>query len=179
MACFHFFPAKETVTLLRLNEIAGRYMAMWNESDDDARRKTIDELYTDDAVYTFFNQEPFVGKANIFKHVTVAHRIYVPRGFTFRSCQNAVGHHNLMRFNWVMLSVETGEVDMMGTDVFLLDDDGRIKLDHQFHDKMSTVAYDELPSLDEMFSDVLSTDEIDRYRVAFARIGKKPAKETV
>ncbi|HEX4725798.1 MAG TPA: nuclear transport factor 2 family protein [Pseudonocardiaceae bacterium] len=163
----------------RLNELVDRYMAMWNEGDDDARRKTIDELYTDDAVYTFFNADPFVGKAAIFKHVTVAHRIYIPRGFTFRSCHNATGHHNLVRFNWVMLAEATGEVDMMGNDVLVLDEAGRISLDHQFHDKMASVAYEELlPHLDDMFGDVLTEGEIARYRVAFGRIGKAmPARD--
>jgi hypothetical protein len=158
-----------------MNEIAERYMALWNEVNDDARRKAVDEMFTPDAVYLMFNNDPFVGRDAIFKHVTVAHRIYIPFGFTFKSSYNASGHHNVVRFDWVMVSTDTGEAEMTGNDMLVLDDEGRIQADYQFHDKLSTsIRYDQLPSLEEMYGDVLSPADIERYRAAFAHVGNVP-----
>jgi hypothetical protein len=145
------------------NEIADRYMAMWNISDDGERRQTVDEMFTDDAIYTFFNYSPFIGKAAIFKHVTVAHRLYSRAGCSFKSCHNAIGHHDLMRFDWVMHSA-AGETTMLGNDVFKLDPEGRIQTDYQFHVRMSAVPYTDLPPLETLFGDVLDEQDLERYR---------------
>jgi hypothetical protein len=153
-----------------LNAIVDQYVALWNEDDDDARRRRVAELYTEDAEYVMFNLDPFRGRDAIFKQISVAHRIYAPRGFRFVSSHDAVGHHHLMRFRWVMVDAD-GEADMIGTDVFVLDGSGRIKADYQFHDKMSSVPYDQLPSPDELVADLLTPDEVAAYREAFARIG--------
>lgn len=155
----------------RLNAIVDRYVALWNEDDDEARRAAVEELYTEDAEYVMFNLDPFVGRDAIFKQISVAHRIYAPRGFVFVSSHNAVGHHNLVRFNWVMVDSATGEADMIGNDVFVLDDSGRIRADYQFHDKLSSVPYDQLPDPQELVGDLLSEEESAAYKAAFARIG--------
>lgn len=142
------------------NAIADRYMRMWNIHDDDARRREVEELYAENAVYVFFNYEPFVGRAAIFKHVTVSHRLYYGRaGARFASCQNALGHHDPMRFDWVMHSAE-GETAMLGNDVFVLDEAGRISADYQFHVRMSPGAYANLPPLETLFGDVLDENDL-------------------
>lgn len=146
------------------NAIADRYMRMWNIPDDGARRREVEELYAEDAVYVFFNYKPFVGKSAIFKHVTVSHRLYCARaGARFASCQNALGHHNLMRFDWVMHSA-AGATAMLGNDVFVLDEAGRITADYQFHVRMSPGAYADLPPLEQLFGDVLDGEDLQRYR---------------
>ncbi|HEX5114843.1 MAG TPA: hypothetical protein VFW65_06575 [Pseudonocardiaceae bacterium] len=156
----------------RFNEIADRYIAMFNEPDDGVRRRRVEELFTEDAVYIMFNNYPFVGHDAIFKQVTVSHRIYVPLGFRFASSHNAVGHHNLVRFGWVLLSADTGDADMMGSDVLVLAPDDRVSADYQFHDRVSSVPYDRLRPVDELFGDVLNADELARYREAFANVGR-------
>ena len=153
-------------------EVVDRWIAMWNETDSDARRKTVDELFTPDAVYIFFNLEPRLGRAAIFRQVTVAHRIYVPRGFRFVSQNNARGHHDLIRFGWSMVDAATGETDMLGNDVLVLRE-GRIAADYQFHDLLSSVSYRELPPFDEFAPDLvpdLGTDDLAMYRTAFDRL---------
>ena len=146
------------------NKIAERYMAMWNIAADASRREEVDGLYAEDAVYVFFNYDPFVGRDSIFKHVTVSHRIYGRSGFFFSSCHNAIGHHNLMRFNWVMVSKRTGEMAMMGNDVLVLDEEDRIKADYQFHERMTPLPYVDLPPLEELLGDVLDDADLARYR---------------
>lgn len=156
------------------NAIADRYMAMWNIRDDGERRREVDDLFAEDAVYVFFNYDPFVGRAAIFKHVTVAHRLYSRSGHRFVSCHNALGHHDVMRFDWVMLSA-AGETAMMGNDVLVLTPEGRIRADYQFHVRMSSGAYTQLPPLESLFGDVLDEDDLDRYRAGLGMLNGSAA----
>jgi len=154
------------------NDVVERWIAMWNETDSGVRRKAVDELFTEDAVYTFFNLEPRVGRDAIFRQVTVANRIYLPRGFRFVSQHNARGHHNLIRFAWSMVDAATGETDMIGNDVLVLRD-GLIAADYQFHDLLSSVPYHELPAFDEFAPDLLPSldaGDLAMYRAVFERL---------
>ena len=138
-----------------LNLIADRYVALWNEPDDARRWQRLTELFSADAEYVMFNNPPFVGLAAIYKQISIAHRVYVPRGRTFRSSANALGHNHVLRFSWVLLDTASGEPDMMGSDVLVLDGTGRIRADYQFHD--------------EAFEPVLREPAADR------RAGRRPA----
>lgn len=153
-----------------LNAIADRYVEIWNEPSDTVRREMIGRLYAEDSVYVMFNNEPFVGREAIYKQISVAHRIYVPRGFEFRSSHNALGHHNLMRFGWVMVDLASGEPDMIGSDTVVLDDEGRIRADYQFHEKHSTLRYGELPPPEEYLGDLLSEAELAVLKASLARV---------
>jgi len=132
------------------NALVDRYVALWNEADDELRAKTVEDMYTTDAVYVMYARDPFVGHRAITRQITYAHRLYTPMGYTFKSSHNAVGHHNLVRFNWVMLSRETGGVEIVGLDVMVLDDSGRIRADYQFHEKLPSFSYDGLPTPEEL-----------------------------
>ena len=126
--------------MTRRNDIVDRYVAMFNEPDEDIRRKMISELYAPNAVYTVYTNGALEGHEAIEGQVTYAHEEFHKRGFVFKSSNNALGHHQLVKFNWVAVSVETGEVEALCTDVFVLDDAGRIQADHQFHDKIPRFA---------------------------------------
>lgn len=133
-----------------LNNFVDLYVAVWNEPDDDRRRALIAELYSRDAVYVMYAKDPFVGREAIWRQITYAYRLYAPMGFTFTSSHNATGHHNLLKFNWIMVSVETGELEIIGFDVLVLDAMGRISADYQFHDKLPSFTYDDLPTPDDL-----------------------------
>jgi hypothetical protein len=128
----------------------------------------------------FFNYSPFVGRAAIFKHVTVAHRLYSRSGCTFTSCHNAIGHHDVMRFDWVMHSA-VGETAMLGNDVLVLDLAGRIRTDYQFHVRMSPDMYASLPPLETLFGDVLDEQDLERYREGLGRLDpdNRPRRDQV
>jgi hypothetical protein len=136
--------------MLERNALAERWIGLWNEPDDETRRKAVEELFALEATYLMFNQDAFVGHDAIFRQITLAHYIYGPRGFLFKPQNNALGHHNVVRFGWAMLNAESGETDMLGTDVLVLDHEGRIAADYQFHDKLTSIRYDLLPYPDEM-----------------------------
>ena len=120
------------------NELLADYVAVWNETDPERRRAGVERLYAPDAVYMFYRRDPIRGHAAIIEQMTYTHSIYDPLGYVFRSSHNADGHHNVVRFNWVMVAEESGEMEMSGQDVLVLGPDGRIKSDYQFHDRLPT-----------------------------------------
>jgi hypothetical protein len=124
--------------LPRPNELADRYVALWNEADPQARRAGVERLYAPDATYVFYRKDPCRGWAAIYEQMTYTYELYRPMGFMFRSAHNAIGHHNVVRLNWSMVAESTGELEMIGQDVVVLDDAGRILLDYQFHDRLPT-----------------------------------------
>ena len=116
---------------VRFNQIAERYIASWNETDPVIRRKLIDELWAEDG--TYFNRFFVVkGRDMIENAVTGAHREYSSKGFVFRSCNDAYGHHQGLKFGWVMVSAATGEVDTFGEEFVILNEDGQILMDYMF-----------------------------------------------
>ncbi|MEU2425309.1 nuclear transport factor 2 family protein [Streptomyces sp. NPDC007851] len=121
------------MTISNANEFADRYVAAWTETDPVARRKAVEELWAPDGVYA--NAVAVVrGHEAVATQVGYAHDAYAAGGFTFRSCNNARGQHNTLRFNWVMVSASTGALEAVGFDFVTLDDDGRIVSDHQYFD---------------------------------------------
>jgi hypothetical protein len=121
------------LTAINPNEFADRYVAVWNEAEPEARRKGVEELWAPDGTYA--NAVAVVrGPEDIATQVGYAHDAYAVGGFTFRSCNNARGQHNTLRFNWVMVSRSTGALEAVGFDFITLDDEGRIVSDHQYFD---------------------------------------------
>ncbi|MEV6205791.1 hypothetical protein [Kitasatospora sp. NPDC051914] len=59
-------------------------------------------------------------------------RFVAKEGLTFRARPDAVRLGGLVRFGWDTLSAATGEVVGGGTEVLVLDADGRIKEDYMF-----------------------------------------------
>lgn len=114
------------------NAIVDRFVAMWNEHDPVARRQAIEEVYAPDAEYLMFANDPIVGHDAIATQVDYAHNLYYDQGYSFRSSHNADGHHNLVRFTWVLVNTETGELERNGSELFVLAPDGRIQHDYQF-----------------------------------------------
>jgi len=65
--------------------------------------------------------------------VTRAYQEFVAPGeFTFKPRDNADRLHNVVKFNWEMISSRGGEVAGVGLEILILDEDGRIKTDYQF-----------------------------------------------
>jgi hypothetical protein len=123
--------------LTDLNELADRYVALWNEPDVEIRRKAITELFTEDGAHV----DQFVdvyGHDAIAAVVTEAHEQFVTDGgFVFRSQRNADGFRNVVRFNWEMLPAGSDQVTAVGFDFVTLDEDGRIREDYQFMQLMA------------------------------------------
>jgi hypothetical protein len=114
------------------NELAERYVRLWNEPDAVARRRMVDELFAADGTHVD-QQADVTGRAAIADLVGRRHRRFVlTDGFAFRSRRNADGFRNVVRFNWELLPAATGRVRAVGLDLLTLDDDGQIRMDYQF-----------------------------------------------
>lgn len=113
-------------------EFVNRYVTLWNESDAEVRRRTIEDLWAPDgANYTQSMQA--VGYDALYARVTSAYEDYVGCGkYFFRSHVPAVGHHGVVKVTWEMVTVAEEEVASIGIEFLVLDDQGRIASDHQF-----------------------------------------------
>lgn len=115
-----------------MNELVARYLETWNETDPAARRKAIDELWAEDGVYT----DPIAvadGREAIDATIAAVQGQF--GGMTFTLAGPVDAHHNIARFTW-NLGPEGEEALVVGFDVAVLDEDGRISNVHGFLDKV-------------------------------------------
>src|SRR5689334_8722277 len=78
-------------------QLAHRYIALWNETDPVARRRGVEDLWSDDARYV----DPL---ADAQGHEAIDATIAAVQGqfpgFEFRLAGPVDGHHDLARFTW-------------------------------------------------------------------------------
>ncbi len=113
-------------------QLADRYAAVWNESDNSARRATIASLFAPDGAH-YVNTREARGHAALEDRVTGAYEKNVrDAGHFFRPQRNAQSLRGVVTFNWEMIEPSTGEVLAVGLEFLQVGDDGRITCDHQF-----------------------------------------------
>ena len=112
--------------------LAERYIALWNETDPTARRHGVDELWAADARYV----DPLAeaqGREAIEQTVAAVQGQFP--GFVFRLGGPVDGHHNQLRFTWELCPPD-GEPLVVGFDVAVTDDDGRLQTVLGFLDRV-------------------------------------------
>ena len=105
------------------DELVQRYIATWNETDPGARRRAVDELYTEDARYV----DPLAvaeGRAAIAATIGAVQEQFP--GFRFRLAGPVDAHHDQARFTWE-LGPEGAEAPIVGFDVAVGDGRGRLR----------------------------------------------------
>lgn len=119
--------------MAEFNELVDRYLAVWNEGDDQARAAAVATLWTEDATYT----DPM---AEVTGHAGIAAVIGGVQGMfpghVFRVHGRVDGHHDVVRFGWELVPATGGESLVIGFDVAVLAEDGRIRAVHGFLDKV-------------------------------------------
>ncbi|MEV6431894.1 hypothetical protein [Nocardia sp. NPDC051463] len=136
------------------NELAAlteRYVAMWNEPDAENRSKLIRELWAADGAQVLADPPQEIREAAaalafpiptlevrghdaLERRVTRAYEMFVAPGehaFAARGRATQLSV-NLVGITWLMVSQADGSVAGGGYDVLALDEDGRIRVDHQF-----------------------------------------------
>ncbi|MGW1812012.1 hypothetical protein ACWCQM_00295 [Streptomyces sp. NPDC002125] len=136
------------MTEIDAQHLADRYMAQWTEPDTAGRRAAIEGLWAENGTHIL---RPPVEIREIaeelgFAHTTLEARGYdaiesrvarsheqfvEKKGFTFRRCTDAMRLHGVVRFGWETVDA-TGEVVGGGSEILVLDDDGRIETDYMF-----------------------------------------------
>ena len=96
----------------KLNQLADRYIAMWNETDAGRRRDLIAAIWTADGAYV----DPMVqsnGHAGIDALVTAVQERFPEHRFARTS--DVDSHHDRIRFSWT-LSPAAGAAIVEGVD---------------------------------------------------------------
>jgi hypothetical protein len=115
-----------------MNDVIARYLGCWNETDPAARRKLIDQAWTADARYI----DPMADAAgrDAIDATIGAVQAQFP-GFVFTLAGPVDAHHRQARFSWG-LGPEGAEPLVVGFDVAVTDEDGRIATVLGFLDKV-------------------------------------------
>jgi hypothetical protein len=118
--------------MTKYDELAQRYIDTWNETDPDARRVAVDQLYTEDARYV----DPLAaaeGREAIAAMIGAVQEQFP--GFVFRLAGPVDGHHNQVRFGWELGPVGA-DAPIVGFDVAVSDDEGLFQTVLGFLDKV-------------------------------------------
>jgi len=113
------------------SELVERYLAVLNEPSADVRRNRIGELWAPDGMFVS-KASTRNGYAAIEAETAAAHDAYVAKGFRFLSASSSQNHHNLVKLSWLMRAEDTGEMAAAGSDLLILDQDGRIRFDYRY-----------------------------------------------
>ena len=130
-------------------QLADRYLALWNEPDADRRRRTIAELWTQDGRHFVqppqeiraIAAQPGIGLTAILEarghdeieaRVASAYEHWVgSEGLHFRRRDDAEQLGDLLKFHWEAVNRDR-ELFAVGLHVLLLAADGRIERDYTF-----------------------------------------------
>ena len=114
------------------DELAERYIDLWNETDPASRRRGVDELWSEDSRYV----DPMVdaeGREAIDQTIGAVQDQFP--GFVFRLAGPVDAHHNQGRFTWE-LGPAGDEAPIAGFDVAVTDAEGRLQTVLGFLDKV-------------------------------------------
>ena len=130
-------------------QLADRYMALWNEPDADRRRRMIAELWTEDGSQILqppqemreIAASPGIGLAATLEarghselqaRATTSYEHWVgSEGLSFRARDDAQRLGDVLKFHWEALDKD-GELFAAGLHFLVLAADGRIERDYTF-----------------------------------------------
>jgi hypothetical protein len=129
-------------------QLADRYVALWNEPDADRRQRMIAELWTEDGPQILQPQEmreiaasPGIGlaatleargRAELEARAATAYEHWVgSEGLSFRGRDDAERLGDVVKFHWEAVAKD-GEAFAVGLNFLVLAADGRIERDYVF-----------------------------------------------
>ncbi len=113
-------------------ELADRYVAVWNETDPEARRKAIAELWAPDGLHYVGTREAR-GYEALERRIIGSHETNVrDNGNRFRAAKNVAALRNVVTFNWEMIPDGGDTVLATGLEFLIVDEHSRILVDYQF-----------------------------------------------
>jgi hypothetical protein len=118
------------------DQLAERYIAVWNETDPESRRRGVEQLWSENGRYV----DPIADAhgRDAIERTIAAVQDQFPE-FVFRLAGPVDAHHNQLRFSWE-LGPAGGEAPIVGFDVAVTDGDGRLETVLGFLDKVPVTA---------------------------------------
>lgn len=113
-------------------DLAQRYIDVWNETDPTARGAAVEQVFSEDASYI----DPMAvaeGREAIAATIAAVQDQFP--GFVFRLASRVDAHHDQARFNWE-LGPAGEEASIVGFDVAVTDGGGRLRTVLGFLDKV-------------------------------------------
>jgi hypothetical protein len=115
-------------------DLALRYVHIWNETDPAARRAQVAGLWIENGTH-YVRAREVRGHADLEVRVASSHQSNVAeRNYKFEVAGGVEQLRDMVKFNWRMVPNGGGAVAATGLIVLLLADDGRIRIDYQFID---------------------------------------------
>src|SRR5215475_2710370 len=107
---------------MNAQHLADRYVAVWNETDAERRRRAIAELWTE-------NGRHYVGTREVQGHNQLEERVRTSHeknvrdgGHRFRAAQDVRALQDVVTFHWEMLPAKGDRVVASGLEVLVLND---------------------------------------------------------
>ena len=113
-------------------EIVTNYIAAWNESDAERRRRRIRSVWAPDGA-TCYRLLDARGYEAIEARVTGSWDKWLRDGAHVFRLHGMVSHHDAVKLQFVLINLPSGAVVANGLCFLLLDPEGRIKHDYQFN----------------------------------------------
>jgi hypothetical protein len=120
-----------------LTSIVDEYLAVWNETDADGRRRKLEQLWAADGPYT----DPLAavsGRDGFSALIGAAQQQFA--GLQFVRGATYDEHHNIVRFTWDLVPGTGAEPVAIGFDVAEVNEVGQITNVYGFIDKMPAGA---------------------------------------
>jgi hypothetical protein len=141
--------------MVNLTDVINSYVAVWNESNANERRRRIRSAWAPDGttchrLLDAHGYEAIEGRVtgSWDKWLSEGKHIFRPRHMAF--------HHDVVKFDFVMVTMPGGEVEAAGLSFLILNPDGRIAHDYQFNP-----AANEADELVERYVAVLNEPDSD------------------
>jgi hypothetical protein len=123
---------EQDIIMETAQQCADRYVAVWNESNADARRATIARLWTEGGRH-YMGERAAEGYAALEKRITGSYERSVRDGGNlFHAMKDARSLRDIVAFGWEMAPAAGGEAIASGLAILLLAEDGRIRVDYLF-----------------------------------------------
>jgi hypothetical protein len=115
-------------------DLAQRYIHIWNEADPGARRAQVAALWAENGTH-YVRVREVHGHVDLETRVATSHQTNVAgRNYWFEVAGLVEPLRDMVKFNWRMVPKGGGAVAATGLIVCLLAEDGRIRIDYQFID---------------------------------------------